>query len=250
MIIYPAIDLLQGNCVRLTQGDYSKEKVYFNDPMLVAKNFINQGASWLHVVDLNGAKNPKNTQSAMIIELMKQNSNTHFQIGGGIREKNQIMRFLDNGANRIVIGSRAISNPKKVLNWLKFFGSERMTIALDIFFENNIPKVMTNAWHSVSQYSIFDLISYFQKGNIQNVLCTNTQLDGTLKGPDYLLYENLLSRFPFLKLQASGGIKDLSDLSILQNKKVAGTIVGRALYENKFTLSEAINVSKTNNSLS
>lgn len=241
MIIYPAIDLSNGKCIRLYQGDYSRQTIYSSNPAEMIEKFASDGASWLHLIDLDGAMDTKKNQTALIAKLIK-NSNLKIQTGGGIRTKDQIYQLLEHGAARVIIGSLAVQNREEIAEWLNYFTPERLMIALDITYnKNNQPMVVVNAWKNVSQYSLTELLEYYQTAGLKHVLCTNIMHDGTLSGPDYDLYENLLTQFPALHLQASGGIQSLADISFLKNKiNLSGAIIGRALYENKFTLREAL----------
>lgn len=240
MIIYPAIDLRKGKCIRLYQGDYQRETIYSSDPFAMAAEFVSDGANWLHIVDLDGAKDPDQNQSSLIRELIKEND-INVQTGGGIRSKSQIKYLLEQGATRIIIGSMAVTNRKEVAEWFQYFGSERLLLALDVIVDTNRqPLVAINAWQNLSEYSLYDLIDYYKTFGLIHLLCTNITLDGTLNGPDYLLYDSLLERFPFLMLQASGGIQSFSDISALREKKLSGAIIGRALYEKKFSLREVL----------
>ncbi len=240
MIIYPAIDLRKSQCVRLYQGDYQRETIYSADPFAMAKTFVSDGASWLHIVDLDGAKDPDQNQSLLIEKLIKDN-NVNVQTGGGICTQSQAENLLEQGAARIIVGSMAVKNREEVAEWFKYFGAERLVLALDVIVNaSKQPMVAVNAWQNVSEYSLYDLIDYFKRVGLTHLLCTNIALDGTLNGPDYALYDSLLERYPFLTLQASGGIQSLSDITTLSEKRLGGAIIGRALYERKFTLREVL----------
>lgn len=240
MIIYPAIDLRKGKCVRLYQGDYQRETIYSADPFAMAKEFVAAGTPWLHIVDLDGAKNPAQNQSALITELIKVN-NVYVQTGGGVRTKSQVKNLLDHGAKRVIIGSMAVTNRVEVAQWFTYFGTERLVLALDVIINvNNQPMVSVNAWQNISEYTLYDLIDFYNRVGLTHLLCTNITLDGTLNGPDYALYDLLLKKYPSLMLQASGGIQSLLDITQLSKKKLAGAIIGRALYEKKFTLPEVL----------
>jgi phosphoribosylformimino-5-aminoimidazole carboxamide ribotide isomerase len=240
MIIYPAIDLRNGQCVRLYQGNYQRETIYNDDPFAVAKEFISDGARWLHIVDLDGAKDPEQNQGLLIAELIKA-TNVKVQTGGGIRTKSQVANLLERGAERVIIGSMAVKKLDEVSKWFKYFGSERLVLALDVIVNaNKQPMVSVNAWQNISEYSLYDLIDFYKTVGLTHLLCTNITLDGTLNGPDYVLYDALLERYPFLMLQASGGIQSLLDIRTLNKKKLDGAIIGRALYEKKFTLREVL----------
>ncbi len=240
MVIYPAIDLYRGKCVRLYQGNYQKETIYHNEPFSLLDTFSKEGVNWIHLIDLEGAQDPNKNQMPLIIELIKQ-SKLNIQTGGGIRTQAQITTLLDQGAARVIIGSLAVQNPDLVKTWFKIFNPEQLVLALDVIYEQgSIPFVATNGWQQVSKTSIFDLLEFYQAMGLRHFLCTNISNDGTLKGPDVHLYQTLLARFPSLQLQASGGVSCRSDLQQLKALGVAGTIMGRAFYEKKITLEEAL----------
>ena len=240
MIVYPAIDIKNSKCVRLYQGDFLRETIYSVDPFAMAKKFAAEGAGWIHIVDLDGAKDPDLNQSSLISDIIKETS-IKIQTGGGIRTKNQVESLLNIGAERVVIGSMAVKQPSEVLAWLSDFGSDHLVLALDVIYNsNNQPMITSNAWKNISEYSLFEMIQYYESAGLKHVLCTNISLDGTLSGPDYELYNQLMKKFPGLCLQASGGIQSIDDIKLLQEQGLSGAIVGRALYENKFTLSEVL----------
>ena len=240
MIIYPAIDLRHGQCVRLYQGDYQQETIYHHDPLQQGANFVAQGADWLHVVDLDAAKDPTQNQSVLIASLVKH-CNVNIQTGGGIRSKEQVQHLLDQGISRVIIGSLAVKQPQEIWQWLHEFGAEKIDLAFDIQLnDKEEAMVATDAWQQQSQHSLFDLLEYYQSAGLKHVLCTDIARDGTMQGPNDELYERILTRYPTLHLQASGGIHSISDLKRLSIKKLAGAIIGRALYENKLTVSEAL----------
>lgn len=237
MIIYPAIDIRNGKCVRLYQGNYARETIYSDSPYEMAKQFLDKGASWLHLVDLDGAKNPNANQAALIKTLLEEIP-LNIQIGGGIRTEAQIDAYFAAGACRVVIGSLAIESPKLIESWLKQYGSERIVLAFDVNFEGERPMVMTQAWQKSTNVALFDIIPRFL--NLKTILCTDISRDGALNGPNIDLYQQLIARFPKLEIQASGGISQLDDLRRLKNIKLSGAIMGRALYEKKFDLPEAL----------
>ena len=240
MIIYPAIDLRDGKCVRLYQGNYDAETIYSDDPINVAKQYLSAGAEWIHVVDLDGASQAEKNQSILVNQLLTL-TGVKIQIGGGIRSKSQIQSLLDSGASRIILGSLAVKEPDSVFEWLKYFGPEKIMLALDVVInKDNVAHVAIDAWRKVTEISIFDLIEFYLRVGLKHILCTNISLDGTLDGPDYALYERLLERFPSLLLQASGGICSLENIRKLREMNVSGAIIGRALYENQLTLSEVL----------
>ncbi len=239
MQIYPAIDLRHGACVRLQQGKFEHQTQYSADPLAVAKEFQDQGAEWLHVVDLDAAKDPEQSQIELIAELIKT-TNLKIQAGGGIRSEAQIKKLLDLGAARVVVGSLAAKNRVLVSEWIHKFGSDCIVIALDALLQDDQFYVALQGWQQVSEHKLFDLLDYYSLNNLTHVLCTDISRDGMLTGPNLNLYQNIMTRFPDLQLQASGGISCLQDLAHLRQQSLAGVIVGRALYEKKFTLSEAL----------
>lgn len=238
MQIYPAIDLKNGQCVRLYQGDFAAAKTYSDDPLAVAEDFIKQGATWLHLVDLDAAKNPVDSQYKLIEKILKT-FDIEIQIGGGIREKEQIKNLLELGASRVIIGSQAVYQPESVKSWLNFFGKEKIVLALDVTLVDEIPYMATHGWQTKSETKLFDLLDFYQK-NISHLLCTDISRDGTMLGPNISLYLDILKVFPELFLQASGGVSNLSDIQMLKENNMPGVVVGRALYEKKFSLNEAL----------
>jgi phosphoribosylformimino-5-aminoimidazole carboxamide ribotide isomerase len=239
MIIYPAIDIRAGKCVRLYQGNYSKETVYSDTPINAAKQFLDKGATWLHLVDLDGAKNPNTNQASLIKELLRIIP-INIQVGGGIRTESQIDAYFEAGARRVVIGSLAIESPQLVETWLKQYGSERIVLAFDVNFDGATPIVMTQAWQKLTDIALFDIVPRFLSLGAKHILCTDICRDGALNGPNIDLYQQMIARFPELNIQASGGISQLDDVRGLKNINVSGAIMGRALYEKKFDLSEAL----------
>jgi len=239
MIIYPAIDIRDGKCVRLYQGNFASETIYSNSPCETAKQFLDKGASWLHLVDLDGAKNPAANQ-ARLIKALLEDIPINIQIGGGIRTQSQMDSYFAAGARRVVIGSLAIDSPKRVETWLKDYGSERIALAFDVSFAGKKPIVMTQAWQKSTGVELFEVVSHFLNSGVKTILCTDISRDGALNGPNIDLYQQLITRFPELEIQASGGISQLDDLRRLKNIKLSAAIMGRALYEKKFDLSEAL----------
>jgi phosphoribosylformimino-5-aminoimidazole carboxamide ribotide isomerase len=239
MIIYPAIDILSGRCVRLYQGDYAQETIYHDNPIDMAKIFVTQGASWLHVVDLDGAKDPRSNQANLIKELLNELA-IEIQVGGGIRSEEQIDAYLNAGASRVVLGSLAITNPSQTLSYLKKYGPERVVLAFDIKLDATLtPFVATSAWKHLSEISLFNALSTYSP-DLKHVLCTDISRDGVLCGPNIDLYQSLMHHYPELCIQASGGISSLLDLQQLKNLGLSGAITGRALYEKQFDLKEAL----------
>lgn len=239
MQIYPALDLRGNRCVRLHQGKFDQEICYSNDPCAVINNFITEGATCLHIVDLDAAKNPTCNQSSFITTLIR-NLSIKIQIGGGIRCAEQIKNYLDAGAARVIVGSQAIKDSLTVKQWFRKFGREKLVLALDVESINNRTYVAIQGWQQTSNVELWDVIKSYAEVDLTHVLCTDISRDGTLLGPNFVLYQEILQRFDTLQLQASGGIGNLIDVQQLRKLTVAGAIIGKALYEKKFNLSEAL----------
>ena len=240
MIIYPAIDLRGGRVVRLTEGKFDQEKSYGDDPLAVAREFAGAGATWLHVVDLDGAKDPTKRQTALV-EKIARGSGLRMQTGGGIRDESQIAALLAAGAQRVIVGSVAARQPELVRDWLKQFGPERLILSPDVRLDaDGIPRVAAAGWQESTGLALDDFLNGFLAAGLVHILCTDISRDGKLTGPNSPLYARLVTQFPTLQIQASGGVSSLDDLRVLKTTGSAGAIVGRALYEKKFTLKEAL----------
>lgn len=240
MIIYPAIDLRGGRVVRLTEGRFDQEKSYGDDPLAVAQEFAAAGATWLHVVDLDGARDPTRRQIPLV-EKISRASGLKVQTGGGIREIAQIETLLAAGVQRVIVGSLAVKEPARVQAWLARFGAEEIVLAPDVRFDAaGTPRIAAAGWQETTGVALDDFLAGYLPAGLRHVLCTDINRDGKLTGPNTALYARLVRRFPTLQIQASGGVASLADLPDLRAAGVAGAIVGRALYEKKFTLQEAL----------
>ncbi|MBI2813798.1 MAG: 1-(5-phosphoribosyl)-5-[(5-phosphoribosylamino)methylideneamino]imidazole-4-carboxamide isomerase [Opitutae bacterium] len=240
MLIYPAIDLRGGRVVRLTEGKFDQEKSYGDDPVATAKDFAAAGATWLHVVDLDGAKDPAKRQTALV-EQLARDSGLRMQTGGGIRAESQIASLLAAGAQRVIVGSLAARQPELVRGWLKKSGPEKIVLAPDVRLDDaGIPRVAAAGWQESTGVALDDFLNSFLTAGLAHILCTDISRDGKLTGPNTALYADLARKFPALQIQASGGVASLDDLRALKSAGSAGVIVGRALYEKKFTLQEAL----------
>ena len=240
MIIYPAIDLRGGRVVRLTEGKFDQEKSYGDDPVAVARGFAADGATWLHVVDLDGAKDPTKRQTALV-EKIARGSGLRMQTGGGIRDETQIAALLAAGAQRVIVGSLAVRQPDLVLSWLMSFGPERIILAPDVRLDaSGVPRIAAAGWQETTGVALDDFLTGYLAVGLKHILCTDISRDGRLTGPNNALYAGLVKRFPSLQIQASGGVSSLADLQAARATGAAGVIVGRALYEKKFTLQEAL----------
>jgi phosphoribosylformimino-5-aminoimidazole carboxamide ribotide isomerase len=239
MIVYPAIDLRQGRCVRLSQGRFDQATAYAEDPLAAARGFAAAGAAWLHVVDLDGAKDGNAAQTSLI-KRIAADSGLQVQTGGGIRSEEQINAYLDGGIARVVIGSLALTNPGLVAGWLDRFGRERVVLALDVRPGADGWHVATHGWQKDSGKTPFEVIDGYGAANLRHVLCTDVARDGLLAGPNVALYREIHARYPELAVQASGGVSGLDDLRALREAGAAGAVVGKALYEGRLTLAEAL----------
>ena len=239
-MIIPALDLINGQVVRLTQGDYAQQQQYSDDPLALLQDYVAQGATYLHLVDLDGAKEATQRQHKLINQLISE-LNVPVQIGGGIRHADDIQALLQAGVQRVVIGSVAVSQPKLVCQWLRQFGAQHLVLAFDIRIDDKQQKwLATHGWQHTSDKTLEDAINYFLPYGLKHILCTDIAHDGMLDGPNVALYHQLKQHYPQLIIQASGGVSRLQDLSHLQQSGVDAVIIGRALLEGKFTVQEAL----------
>jgi phosphoribosylformimino-5-aminoimidazole carboxamide ribotide isomerase len=233
MRIIPAIDIINGQCVRLTQGDYQQKKIYSVDPLAVAKSFEDAGLRHLHLVDLDGAKNGAVTNWNVVRDITSK-TNLAVDFGGGIKTEDEIQKLLDLGVKQVNLGSIAVKQPELVRTWLKTFGPEKIILSADV--KNEL--VQISGWIQNSQIKIEEFVTQYIESGIQYVTCTDINTDGMLTGPNISLYKKLKLSFPSIHWIASGGVSSLNDLAELANEKLFGVIVGKAIYENRFTLTE------------
>jgi len=239
-MIIPAIDLIEGSVVRLYQGDYEQLTQYELDPIDVVNSYADQGAHWLHIVDLTGAKDTSKRQLGLIGQMVAT-GRMQFQAGGGIRSEQDVAQLLDIGVKRVVIGSLAVKEPALVKGWVSKYGSEAIVLALDINIDESGNKfIATHGWQENSGVSLEALLNDFLSVGAKHVLCTDISRDGTLQGANHQLYQEMTTKFPTIAWQASGGIGNLDDIAVLKPTQVSGVILGRALLEGKFTLEQAI----------
>ena len=233
MHIIPAIDLIGGKCVRLSQGDYSSKKEYHDDPLEMAKRFEGAGIQRLHLVDLDGAKAKKIVNGA-VLERIASETGLQVDFGGGIQADEEIEKAFALGAKQVTGGSIAVKNPGLFEAWLSLYGSDRIILGADA--KNK--KIAVGGWEETTSVDLIPFVkSYFEKG-IRYVICTDVAKDGLLQGPSVELYREILQEIPGLKLIASGGVSSVKDLEDLEKAGVYGTIVGKAYYEGKVTLEE------------
>ncbi|WP_324030356.1 1-(5-phosphoribosyl)-5-[(5-phosphoribosylamino)methylideneamino]imidazole-4-carboxamide isomerase [Pantoea sp. JZ2] len=239
-MIIPALDLIDGKVVRLHQGDYARQRDYGSDPLPRLQDYARQGATVLHLVDLTGAKDPAKRQFTLLKSLLN-GVDAVVQIGGGIRSREDVKALLDAGASRVVVGSTAVKQPEEVKAWFTEFGPDAIVLALDVRIDaTNRKEVAISGWQEAAGVTLEEVIEQFQPVGLKHVLCTDISRDGTLSGSNVDLYKEVTARFPQIAFQSSGGIGELSDVAALRGSGVQGVIVGRALLEGKFTVSEAI----------
>jgi phosphoribosylformimino-5-aminoimidazole carboxamide ribotide isomerase len=245
MQIIPAIDIIEGKCVRLTQGDYSQKTIYNNDPLQVAMEFQDNGIRRLHLVDLDGAREGR-IINYKALESIVSKTRLVVDFGGGIKTEKDIESVYNSGAQLATIGSIAARKPELFLSWITKFGSEKILLGADVKDE----KVAINAWTEKTQINIFDFTKENLAGGVTQMFCTDISKDGKLLGPSVELYKKMIGLNPGLKLIASGGISCMDDLVRLEEIGCAGAIIGKALYEGRITLKDLalfnINASQKN----
>ncbi len=238
MNIIPAIDIKDGRCVRLFQGDFEQETEYASDPVAVATRFTSFGCRTLHVVDLDGARTGERVNRETVARIVRESA-FEVQVGGGIRDSAAVRKLLDIGVQRCVLGSVAVTDPATVSGWLRKFGPDRIVLALDVrVADTGDPTLATHGWTEQSGQSLWSCIDGHLAAGLRHVLCTDIGRDGALSGPNVGLYREFDARFPTLELQASGGVRDLSDLVALRAAGAASAITGRALLDGRITVEE------------
>ena len=237
--VYPAIDVRAGRVVRLQQGDYARETRYADDPRALGLRYLEQGAGWLHLVDLDAAKSGGYAQLPLLRAFA--DAGLQVQTGGGVRTRDDVVRMLDAGAARVVIGSLAVGDPDLVQGWLLEFGSERLTIALDAREDaDGAWRLPTHGWTASSEQTLSVLVQRYADSGLRHLLCTDIGRDGMLAGPNLALYGELRALAPDLLLQASGGARDLADVAAARAAGCAGIVLGKALLDGKLSLTEAL----------
>ena len=237
MDIIPAIDIIDGKCVRLSEGDYQRKTVYHENPLEIAKDFEANGISRLHLVDLDGAK-AKKVVNLAILESIASYTSLQIDFGGGVRSSTDLKMVFDAGANQVTAGSVAVKDPLLFEAWLEEFGAEKIILGADV----RDGKVAISGWQERSEWELNDFIEHFSQKGVQRVICTDVGRDGLLQGPAIELYTELTRDFPKLSIIASGGVSNLSDLEELARTGVTGVIVGKAIYEGRISLQELNNI--------
>lgn len=239
-MIIPALDLIEGKVVRLHQGDYAQQRDYGNDPLPRLQAYQQEGAQVLHLVDLTGAKDPAARQIPLLKTLLAGVS-VPVQVGGGIRSREDVAALLGAGAARVVVGSTAVKQPEEVRQWFAEFGPDAIVLALDIRIDEQQRKeVAISGWQEAAGVTLEQVIEDYQSVGLKHVLCTDISRDGTLAGSNVELYQEITAQYPEIAFQSSGGIGSLEDIAALRDSGIRGVIVGRALLEGKFTVTEAI----------
>ena len=232
MRIIPAIDIIDGKCVRLSKGDYDTKKIYNENPVEVAKEFEDFGIQYLHLVDLDGAK-AKKIINQKVIENIAKNTNLIIDFGGGIRSEEDLQKAFDSGAKKVTLGSIAVVNPELCLAWLEKFGAEKLILGADCLDR----KIKTSGWLENSETDVVDFIKEYQKKGFREVVCTDISKDGMLQGPSTALYKEILENST-IELIASGGISNIEDVQKMKKIGCAGTIIGKAIYEGRISLED------------
>ena len=233
MILVPAIDIINGQCVRLTKGDYDTKKVYNESPVEVAKAFEGAGLTHVHVVDLDGAR-AKHIVNAKVLEQIATQTSLQVDFGGGIKSETDLQTAFDCGASQVTLGSIAVSEPELVVEWLEKFGSEQLILGADA--KNR--RIATHGWEQDSGLDVIDFIKEYAQKGFKYVLCTDVAKDGMLAGPSLELYYEILEQLPELSLVASGGVTTMDDIYQCAELGCTAAIIGKAIYENKLSLKE------------
>ena len=236
MILVPAIDIINGQCVRLTKGDYDTKKVYSESPLEVAKAFEGAGLTHVHVVDLDGAR-AKHIVNSKVLEAIATKTSLQVDFGGGIKSKIDLQTAFDCGASMVTLGSIAVSNPELVLEWLETFGTEKLILGADA----KDRRIATHGWEQDSGIDVLDFVKDYTQKGFEHVLCTDVAKDGMLAGPSLELYFELIAAMPDISLIASGGITTMDDIYQCAELGCSAAVIGKAIYEGKIALKELEN---------
>ncbi len=233
MHIIPAIDIIDGQCVRLTKGDYEQKTTYHQNPVEVAKSFEAAGIERLHLVDLDGAKSKHIVNDSVLAAITEETSLT-VDFGGGLKTDEDLQKAFSSGASQITGGSIAAKDKATFLRWMKKYGVEKIILGADVLNE----KIMVSGWQESSQLDLMNFLEFYLGQGLQYVICTDISKDGMLEGPSVVLYQKIMTRFPGIKLIASGGVTTMEDLYRLRDAGLFGAIIGKAIYEGKVTLDQ------------
>ncbi|WP_421569494.1 1-(5-phosphoribosyl)-5-[(5-phosphoribosylamino)methylideneamino]imidazole-4-carboxamide isomerase [Stenotrophomonas sp. PD6] len=239
-IVYPALDIRDGRVVRLLQGDYNQQTIYGDDPLPRAQVFAEAGASWMHLVDLDAARAGGYTLAPLLSAIATQ-TGLKVQTGGGVRSREDVARILEAGAARVVVGSVSVREPDTVIGWLREFGPERLTIALDARQADDGRWLLpVHGWTETADVTLDELAQRYAQAGMRHLLCTDIACDGMLSGPNIDLYRHLSSLLPGVAVQASGGVRSAADVAEAKAVGCGGAILGKALLEGRMTLPEAL----------
>lgn len=231
--LIPAIDLINGQCVRLTKGDYNQKKVYNTDPVEVAKNFEDLGFKRLHVVDLDGAKS-KHIVNVDVLRAITSSTSLVVDFGGGIKTEEDIEKAFANGASMVTVGSIAVTSPTLFIKWMEKYGAEKLILGADV--RNG--KISINGWKEDSTEDLLPFLKQYIKKGVHHVLCTEISKDGTLQGPAIKLYKEIMQTYPDLHLIASGGVSCNGDIKALEAAGIPAVVFGKAFYEGRINIKE------------
>ena len=234
MQVIPAIDLRDGDIVRLYQGDFDRQTIYKSRPAELAKRYEDLGVEHLHIVDLDGARCGDQSNRHIVADIVGA-CGLSVQLGGGIRDRQAVEDWLRAGVKRCVVGSLAVSDPQRVRNWVESFGPDRIVLALDVRMSGGIPLLATHGWTKTSSKTLWNCIEEYLSCGVRHVLCTDIERDGAMVGPNGDLYRELTSRYSELAFQASGGVRDTNDLRMLRDSGASGAISGRAILDGRIT---------------
>ena len=237
MVIIPAIDIIGGKCVRLTKGDYSKQEIYYDEPLDAAKAFENAGFQRLHIVDLDGAKAGE-IKNLKVLESIASNTKLVIDFGGGIKTINDVSSVFNAGASIVTLGSIAVKKPAIVEEWILEFGADKILIGADVLND----KIKISGWLEDGGITIFEFIGKMLALGAINIFCTDISKDGVMEGPSVELYKQIIAEHPSIHLIASGGVSKTEDVTVLQSIGCGGVIIGKAIYEGKITLKELANM--------
>lgn len=238
--LIPAIDLIDGKCVRLTKGDYNQKKVYNENPVEIAKGFEEIGFKRLHVVDLDGARS-KHIVNVDVLKAITTETNLIVDFGGGIKSEEDIEKAFANGASMVTIGSIAVTQPELFLKWLDQYGAEKLILGADV--KNGM--ISINGWKEDSAEQLLPFLKKYIDHGVKNVLCTEISKDGTLQGPALQLYQEIMAAYPQLHLIASGGVSSNEDIIALDQAGIPAVVFGKAFYEGKINIPELLTTNKT-----
>ncbi|SKC13797.1 1-(5-phosphoribosyl)-5-[(5-phosphoribosylamino)methylideneamino]imidazole-4-carboxamide isomerase [Dyadobacter psychrophilus] len=231
--IIPAIDLIEGKCVRLTQGDYGQKTIYNENPLEVAMQFQDAGLKRLHLVDLDGAK-AKKVVNWKVLEKIASKTSLHVDFGGGVQSDEDLKAVFESGAKQVTGGSIAVKNPELFMSWLSVYGGEKIILGADAKKE----KVAVSGWEEGTEIWVYDFVENYVDKGVKYTISTDVAKDGLLQGPSFDLYKNLQDKCPDLKIIASGGISGLEDVEKLAEMNIYGVIIGKAIYENRIKLTD------------